>query len=189
MEKEKSKVRELQKGNTAPVEVENVNSQETIGTLLERIKELESEALVLQQEVDSKDVAIGKLEDLVQNVEAEKETSQMQSLLDALSKVTHLEEHIATRDETINELENELEICKSQSMLVSELQGFLNIKDDELLKLSDKCTNLEKELEDLKDLSNKNLTDGEKKYKEELKKKEEVFESHSKFIKSKVFTA
>jgi predicted transcriptional regulator len=163
-----------------------VNNTETINVLLERVRELENEVLVLQQLVDSKEVAIDKLQDSVQNMESEKETSQMQSLLDALSKVTHLEEHIARRDQTIQDLENEIELNKSQALLSNELQDILSMKDEELRKISENCRKLEEELAEAKELSNQQSSNEETKYKDELQKKEEVFESHSKFMKSKV---
>lgn len=163
-----------------------VNNKETVNVLLERIKELENEVLVLQQLVDTKEVAIDKLQDSVQSMESQKETSQMQNLLDALSKVTHLEEHIARRDQTIQELENEIELNKSQAILSNELQDILSIKDEELQKFSENCRKLEEQLAEAKKVSFENASTEEKKYKEELQKKEEVFESHSKFMKSKV---
>ena len=119
-------------------------------------------------------------------MEAEKETTQMQSLLDALSKVTHLEEHIARRDQTIQDLENEIELNKSQAILSNELQDILSMKDEELRKISVNCEELKVELSEAKKLSNENASNEEKKYKEELLKKEEVFDSHSKFMKAKV---
>lgn len=179
-------VKQLQAGSKVKPELSG-NSQETISVLLQRIEELENEVLVLQQLVDSKEVTIDKLKDSVQIIEAEKETSQMQNLLDALSKVTYLEEHIAARDQTITDLQNELEISKSQGKLADELQGILNIKDNELTKYSEKCQRLEDELTVLKQSSQLNLSNDEKNYREELRKKEEIFESHSKFMKSKVY--
>lgn len=163
------------------------NTTETVNVLLERVKELENEALVLQQLVDFKEVTIDKLHDSVQSIEAEKETTQMQSLLDALSKVTFLEEHIAQRDQTIQNLENEVELNKSQALLCNELQDLLSMRDDEAKKMSEKYQKLEEELADIRSLSDQNASNEEKKYKQELKKKEEVFESHSKFMKSKVY--
>ena len=179
-------MRELEDGKPSQSEPVTVNNKETVSVLLERIKELENEALVLQQLVDSKEVTIDKLQDTVQCMEAEKETSQMQNLLDALSKVTYLEEHIARRDQTIQDLENELELNKSQVILSNELQDILSMKDNELRKVSENCKRLEGELAEARKSSNENASNEEKKYKEELAKKEEVFESHSKFMKSKV---
>ena len=181
-------MKELENGRSIQSEPVTVNNTETINVLLERIKELENEVLVLQQLVDSKDVAIDKLQDSVQSIESEKETSQMQTLLDALSKVTHLEEHIARRDQTIQDLENEIELNKSQAVLSSELQDILSMKDEELKKISENCRKLEEELAGARELSDQQSSSEEKKYKEELQKKEEVFESHSKFMKSKVLT-
>ena len=183
---EKVKVKDLEDAKDTQSEPATVNNKETVNILLERVKELENEAMVLQQLVDSKEVVIDKLQDSVQSMEAEKETSQMQSLLDALSKVTHLEEHIARRDQTIQDLQNELELNKSQAILSNELQDILSMKDDELQKVSENCKMLEEELREARMVSDQNATNEETKYKEELRKKEEVFESHSKFMKSKV---
>ena len=179
-------MRELEDGKSIQSEPVSVNNTETVNVLLERIKELENEALVLQQLVDSKEVEIDKLQDSIQSVEAEKETSQMQNLLDALSKVTHLEEHIARRDQTIQDLEIELELNKSQAILSNELQDILSMKDEEFKKISENFRKLEEELTEARELSDQSASNEEKKYKEELQKKEEVFESHSKFMKSKV---
>ena len=179
-------MRELEYGANIQPEPVTVNNRETVNVLLERIKELENEALVLQQLVDYKEVAIDKLYDSVQSMEAEKETSQMQNLLDALSKVTHLEEHIARRDQTIQDLENEIELNKSQAVLSNELHGILSMKDEEMNKISEKCKMLEEELGEARKFSDQNASNEERKYKEELQKKEEVFDSHSKFMKSKV---
>ena len=179
-------MRQLQSGNRISSE-SSANTQDTVSVLLERIKELENEGLVLQQLVDSKEVEIDKLQNSVQNIEAEKETSQMQNLLDALSKVTYLEEHSASRDQTIIDLEHELEISKSQGRLADELEDILSLKNNELTNRSEACKRLEEELAKLQQSSYENVTNEEKKYKEELKKKEEVFESHSKFMKSKVY--
>lgn len=186
LETEKSKVRELQGGNSIASERSSANTKETVSVLIERIKELENEVLVLQQLVDSKEVAMNKLEDSFLTMEAEKETSQMQKMLDALSRVTHLEEDIASKEQTIVDLQDELELSKSQSMLANELQDILGLKDEELTKVSDNCQKLQEELTDLKHSSNEHVSNEEKKYKENLKKKEEVFESHSKFMKSKL---
>lgn len=183
---EKVKVKDLEDGKDTHSEPATVNNKETVNILLERVKELENESMVLQQLVDSKEVVIDKLQDSVQSMEAEKETSQMQSLLDALSKVTHLEEHIARRDQTIQDLQNELELNKSQAILSNELQDILSMKGEELQKVSENCKMLEEELREARKVSDQNATNEEKKYKEELQKKEEVFESHSKFMKSKV---
>ena len=179
-------MKELEEAKGIQSEPVTVNNKETVNILLDRVKELENEAMVLQQLVDSKEVVIDKLQDSVQSMEAEKETSQMQSLLDALSKVTHLEEHIARRDQTIQDLQNELDLNKSQAILSNELQGILSMKDEELLKISENCRKLEEELTEARNISDQNASNEEKKYKEELQKKEEVFESHSKFMKSKV---
>ncbi len=179
-------MRELEDGKSIQSEPVSVNNTETVNVLLERIKELENEALVLQQLVDSKEVEIDKLQDSIQSIEAEKETSQMQNLLDALSKVTHLEEHIARRDQTIQDLEIELELNKSQAILSNELQDILSMKDEEFKKISENFRKLEEELAEARELSDQSASNEEKKYKEELQKKEEVFESHSKFMKSKV---
>ena len=87
----------------------------------------------------------------------------MQSLLDALSKVTYLEEHIASRDQTIIDLEHELEISKSQGRLADELEDILSLKNDELTNRSEACKRLEEELAKLQQSFYENVANEEKK--------------------------
>lgn len=167
--------------------------QENEAFILQRsLEELSSRLEVQQQSIQAKDETIAQLMGMIHNskgveskqleLHKEQHSTDKKKLTEALNQLAKLREVIDERNKTIASLKEENGHLRINNVS-DELKQSANLlsKDSHIVELEAQIKQLEREIDSLK----KAASDDNKKRQEE-KRQTEVFESHSKFMKSKV---
>lgn len=156
------------------------------------LEELSSRLEVQQQAIQAKDETIAQLMGMIQSnkgveskqlgIHKEQHNTDKKKLTEALSQLSKLREGIQERDRTIASLQEEIDHIRINNVN-DELKQSANLlsKDSHIAELETQIIQLEAQIENLQ----KAASDDEKKRQED-KKQAEVYESHSKFMKSKI---